>query len=380
MATASTTHISIPVLDLKAQYTSIREEIQAAINSVLENQHFILGPQVKELEQEVAKYCGCKYAVGVASGTDALLLGLKACGVGPGDEVIVPSFTFIATADCVSLLGATPVFAEIDRHTFNIDPDDVKTRITSRTKAIVPVHLYGQSADLDPLLDLARSYGVKVIEDCAQAIGATYRGRLVGSMGDVGCLSFFPSKNLGGYGDGGMILTDSEEIHRHLISLRAHGSTKKYFSEEQGWNSRLDELQAAVLRVKLRHLPSWTKHRRAAACRYDDLLRGVPGLSTPQRNGFGEHVFHQYTIRIRHRDQVQKRLTSIGISTMVYYPVPIHLQPIYAGLNYENGSFRITEETCLEVLSLPMFPELTPAQSECVAECLAEALQQEGIR
>lgn len=372
--------MSIPVLDLKAQYATVREEIQAAINSVLENQHFILGPEVKGLEQEVAKYCGCKYAVGVASGTDALLLGLKACGVGPGDEVIVPSFTFIATADCVSLLGATPVFAEIDPHTFNVDPEDVKTRITSRTKAIVPVHLYGQSADLDPLLDLARRHGLKIVEDCAQAIGATYRDRLVGSIGDIGCLSFFPSKNLGGYGDGGMILTDSHEVHQHLISLRAHGSTKKYFSEEQGWNSRLDELQAAVLRVKLRHLPRWTRQRRAAASRYDDLLRRVTGLSTPQRNGFGEHVFHQYTIRVQHRDQVQKRLAGFGISSMVYYPVPIHLQPIYAGLNYENGSFPITERICQEVLALPMFPELTEAQSEYVAQCLSEALQGEGVQ
>lgn len=380
MATASTAQMSIPVLDLKAQYATIREEIQAAINNVLENQHFILGPEVKALEQEVARYCGRKYAVGVASGTDALLLGLKACGIGPGDEVIVPSFTFIATADCVSLLGATPVFAEVDPNTFNLDPDDVSARITSRTRAVVPVHLYGQCADLDPLLDLAQSHGLKVVEDCAQAIGATYRGRLAGSIGDVGCFSFFPSKNLGGYGDGGMVLTDSDELHRHLISLRAHGSTKKYFSEEQGWNSRLDELQAAILRVKLRHLPQWTKQRRATAGRYDDLLRGLPGLSIPQRNGFGEHVFHQYTVRIPHRDQVQKRLAGFGISTMVYYPVPIHLQPIYAGLNYENGSFPITERISQEVLSLPMFPELTEAQSEYVAQGLVEALQGEGIK
>jgi dTDP-4-amino-4,6-dideoxygalactose transaminase len=239
MATASTVQMTIPILDLKAQYATIRGEIQSAINNILEKQHFILGPEVKTLEQEIAAYCGSQYAIGVASGTDALLLGLRACGIGPGDEVIVPSFTFIATADCVSLLGATPVFAEIDPQTFNLDPEDVTRQITRRTKAIVPVHLYGQSADMDPLVELARKHQLKLVEDCAQAIGATYHDRSVGSIGDVGCFSFFPSKNLGAYGDGGMIVTNSEEVYRHLISLRAHGSTKKYFSEEQAWmNSR----------------------------------------------------------------------------------------------------------------------------------------------
>jgi dTDP-4-amino-4,6-dideoxygalactose transaminase len=380
MATAAAVQMSVPILDLKAQYATIREEIQEAINRVLESQHFILGPEVKALEHEVASYCGRKYAVGVASGTDALLLGLKACGVGPGDEVIVPSFTFIATADCVSLLGATPVFAEIDPETFNLDPDDVKARITPRTRALVPVHLYGQSADMDPLMSLARWHGLKVVEDCAQSIGATCRGRLVGSIGDVGCLSFFPSKNLGAYGDGGMVLTDSEEVERHLTSLRAHGSRKKYFSEEQGWNSRLDELQAAILRVKLKYLPRWTKQRRAAANRYDDLLRRLPGVSVPRRNGFGEHIFHQYTIRVQQRERVQKRLAGLGVSTMVYYPVPIHLQPIYADLGYRPGSFPVTEKACQEVLSLPMFPELTEVQSEYVAQALMEATREREIQ
>lgn len=375
MATATPAQMSIPILDLKAQYATIRHEIQSAINNVLEKQHFILGPEVKGLEEEVAAYCGRSYGVGVASGTDALLLGLRACGIGPGDEVIVPSFTFIATADCVSLLGATPVFAEIDPRTFNLDPDDVKTHITPRTKAVIPVHLYGQAADMDPLLDLARQCGLRVIEDCAQAIGATYRGRPVGSMGDLGCLSFFPSKNLGGYGDGGMIVTDSEEIYRHLISLRAHGSTKKYFSEEQGWNSRLDELQAAVLRVKIRYLNDWAHKRRGIAEQYDRLLRDLPGVTVAGRSNFGEHVFHQYTVRVPQRGLIQKRLGEQGISTMVYYPVPIHLQPIYAGLGYRPGSFPVTEAACQEVLSLPIFPELTEAQIEYVVNSLAAALQ-----
>lgn len=378
MATATPVQMSIPILDLKAQYTTIREEIQTAINNVLENQHFILGPEVKALEKEVAAYCGRRYGVGVASGTDALLLGLKACGVGPGDEVIVPSFTFIATADVVSLLGATPVFTEIDADTFNLDPAVLRTHITPRTKAIIPVHLYGQAADMDPLLDLAKQHGLKVIEDCAQAIGATYHGRPVGSMGDVGCLSFFPSKNLGGYGDGGMIVTDSEAMYRQLTSLRAHGSIKKYFSEEQGWNSRLDEIQAAVLRVKLRHLDDWAGGRGAAAARYDRLLRGVNRVTVPGRSSFGTHVFHQYTIRVPRRDAVQNTLNKMGVSTMVYYPVPIHLQPIYSGLGYRPGSFPVTETACQQVLSLPMFPELSETQAEYVVTALASALEETG--
>lgn len=375
MATAATTQMTVPILDLKAQYVTIKQEIQGAINSVLENQHFILGPEVKALEKEVAAYCGTKYAVGVASGTDALILGLCACGVGPGDEVIVPSFTFIATADAVSALGATPVFAEIQPDTFNIDPASVASKITPRTKAIVPVHLYGQAADMDPIMELARKHNLKVVEDCAQAIGATYKGRKVASIGDVGCISFFPSKNLGGYGDGGMVVTNSEEIQRHLISLRAHGSTKKYFSEEQGWNSRLDEIQAAILRVKLRHLDTWSSKRRTVAERYDVLLEDMLPVITPQRNGFGDHVFHQYTIRVPHRDQVQKKLAELGVTTMVYYPVPIHLQPIYSTLGYREGDFPVTEEACKQALSLPMFPELTPEQGLYVSEALQQALR-----
>ncbi len=375
MATAAVAQMTVPILDLKAQYATIKEEIQAAVNSVLENQHFILGPEVKALEKEIAEYCGTKYAVGVASGTDALILGLRACGVGPGDEVIVPSFTFIATADAVSLLGAEPVFADIDPDTYNIDPKSIERRITPRTKAIVPVHLYGQSADMDPILALAKKHNLKVIEDTAQAIGATYKGRKTASMGDVGCISFFPSKNLGGYGDGGMVVTNSEEVARHLSSLRAHGSSKKYLSDEQGWNSRLDELQAAILRVKLRHLDQWSIQRREAARRYDNLLQGLPGIVVPKRNGFGDHVFHQYTVRVPQRDLMQKRLAEVGVTTMVYYPHPIHLQPIYSSLGYRPGDLPVTEEACQQVFSLPMFPELTPDQSEYVTTALTRALE-----
>lgn len=376
MATATATQVQmkVPVLDLKAQYQTIKDEIQAAINSVLENQHFILGPEVKALEAEVAAYCGTKYAVGVASGTDALILGLKACGIGPGDEVIVPSFTFIATADAVSMLGAKPVFADIQAGTFNIDPESVERQITPHTRAIIPVHLYGQAADMDPIMSLARKHDLKVLEDTAQAIGATYKGRRVASIGDIGCISFFPSKNLGGYGDGGMVVTNSEPLYRHLMSLRAHGSIKKYFSEEQGWNSRLDELQAAILRVKLRHLDSWSKQRREVASLYDGLLGNLKNVITPARNGFGDHVFHQYTIRVPRRDQVQKRLGELGVTTMVYYPTPIHMQPIYAGMNLHEGDFPVTEQACKEALSLPIFPELTSEQSLYVSEALAQTL------
>lgn len=376
MATALKLQMQVPILDLRAQYETIREEIQAAIERVLDKQHFILGPEVKALEEEIANYCGCKYGVGVASGTDALILGLRACEVGPGDEVIVPSFTFIATADAVSALGATPVFADIEPGTFNLDPFQIEPLITPRTRAIVPVHLYGQIADMDPLLDLAAAHHLKVVEDTAQALGASYKGKRAASFGDVGCISFFPSKNLGGYGDGGMVVTDSEQIYRHLLSLRAHGSSKKYFSHEQGWNSRLDELQAAILRVKLGYLEQWSRQRRALAGRYDTLLAELSKVAVPARHGLGEHVFHQYTIRTSQRDLIQKRLSEQGVTTMVYYPAPIHLQPIYASLGYKPGSLPVTEAACNEVLSLPMFPELTEQQMEYVVDILKVALDE----
>ena len=379
MATAiAKVQMQIPILDLKAQYETIREEIQAAIDGVLEKQHFILGPEVKALEAEVARYCGRKYGIGVASGTDALILGLKAVGIGPGDKVIVPSFSFIATADAVSALGAEPVFADIDPETFNLDPSLIEPLIDARTKAIVPVHLYGQAADMGPILKLAKAHNLKVVEDTAQALGATYECRRAAAFVDVGCISFFPSKNLGAYGDGGMIVTDSEEIYRHLTSLRAHGSARKYFSEEQGWNSRLDELQAAILRVKLRYLDEWGSRRRTAALRYQRLLKDVTEVALPICDPRCEHVFHQYTIRVANRDQVQKQLAEQGVSTMVYYPVPIHLQPIYASLGLGPGSLPHTETACREVLSLPIFPELTDKQADYVAEALTVAVSQQS--
>lgn len=365
----------VPMLDLGAQYRSIRQEINAAIERVLISQHFILGPEVKALEKEVAQYCGRKFGVGVGSGTDALTLALCACGIGPGDEVIVPSFTFIATADCVSLLGATPVFVDIEPQTFCMDPAQVAGKISDRTKAIIPVHLYGQMADMDPILKLARARNLVVIEDTAQAIGATYKGRKAASLGDVGCLSFFPSKNLGGYGDGGMVVTDSEEIEKQLRSLRAHGTTKKYFSVRQGWNSRLDELQAAILRVKLGHLDEWSGTRRSRAAYYDRLLQGIPGVERPKTAQNREHVFHQYTVRVARRDAVSKELAERGIPSTVYYPVPIHLQPIYDSLGYKQGDLPETERASHEVLSLPVYPELTDLQIESVVASLADVVR-----
>ncbi len=362
------------MLDLRAQYDLIREEIRAALDEVLKSQHFILGPQVEALEQEIARYCRRRFAVGVASGTDALILALRAVGIGPGDEVIVPSFTFIATADSVSLLGAIPIFADIQPETFNIDPAKIAAKISARTRAIIPVHLYGQAADMDRILELARQHNLKVIEDNAQALGATYKGKRTASLGELGCISFFPSKNLGGYGDGGMIVTDSDPLYRRLRSLRSHGSTRKYFSEEQGWNSRLDEIQAAILRVKLRHLDQWNGARREVASRYDALLRRVPGVVPPRVVPWGDHVFHQYTIRLPQRDRVQKALAEQDIASTVYYPTPIHLQPIYGSLGYRPGDLPESERAASEALSLPMYPELSDLQIERVVDAIASAV------
>lgn len=364
----------IPMLDLKAQYASIREEVRAAIDGVLESQHFILGPNVQAFEEEMATYCGARFAIGLASGTDALILSLHAAGVGPNDEVICPTFTYIATGDSISLLGAKPVFADILPDTFNMDPAQIEARITPRTKAIVPVHLYGQPADMDPILEVARQRGITVIEDNAQAIGARYKGRRTASMGDMGSISFFPSKNLGGYGDGGMVLTNSEDLAKRLRSLRAHGTrSHKYMSEEQGWNSRLDELQAAILRVKLRHLDKWAQGRRENAARYDHLLRGVAGIVTPPVAPWAEHVYHQYTIRVSNRHRVQKTLADQGVPTTVYYPVPMHMQTMYQSLGVAQGALPVAEKAAAEAVSLPIYPELTAEQIERVAQALVVA-------
>jgi dTDP-4-amino-4,6-dideoxygalactose transaminase len=380
---------TIPMLDLRAQYAAIGEEIRVALGAVLEAQQFILGPQVAAFEQELAAYCGARCGVGVASGTDALILALHAAGVGPGDEAIVPAFSYIATADAVTLLGARPVFADILPDSFNLDPAQIESLVTPRTKAVVPVHLYGQPAAMDAICNAARRHNLCVIEDNAQAIGATCKGRRTGALGDFGCLSFFPSKNLGAYGDAGMILTNSEETAARLRSLRMHGTrAHKYISEEQGWNSRLDEIQAAVLRVKLRHLDAWATARQAHAALYTELLSKIPGVVVPRVVDGATHVYHQYTIRIPTRnsgvgaqpaapvrDRVQKFLADRGTASTVYYPVPLHLQPMFSLLGYKPGSLPVAERAAEEVLSLPIYPELTPAQIERIAAAVAEAVK-----
>jgi dTDP-4-amino-4,6-dideoxygalactose transaminase len=382
----------IPMLDLRAQFESIAPEIHAAVDEVLTSQKFILGPHGDALEEKIAGSCGVKHAVGVASGTEALELGLHACGVGLGDEVIVPAFTFIATGSAVSAIGARPVFADIEPATFNLDPDQIEARITPRTRAIVVVHLFGLSADMDPILAIADKHGIPVIEDNAQSLGATYHGRKTGSMGRIGCLSFYPSKNLGAYGDAGMIVTNDGKLAERLRSLRNHGQTGQYLSAERGWNSRLDELQAAILRVKLRHMADWTAKRQVHARLYDSLLRDVPGLLVPRAPAGREHVYYLYTIRVEGRpgghsrpnvkgnevrsDLVQQRLKERGIASMVYYPVPLHLQPLYASLGGKPGDLRVSERAAREVLSIPIYPEMTPAQVERVAREVRETARE----
>jgi len=379
----------IPMLDLRAQFESIAPEIRAAVEGVLTAQHFILGPQGEALEREIAEACGVRCAVGLASGTEALELGLHACRVKAGDEVIVPAFTFIATGSAVSALGARPVFVDIEPATFNLDPDQIEARITPRTRAIVVVHLFGLSADMDPILAVAEKHGIPVIEDNAQSFGATYGGRKTGSMGRLGCLSFYPSKNLGAYGDAGMIVTSDEKFAARLRALRNHGQTSQYLSTERGWNSRLDELQAAILRVKLRHLAEWTATRLAHARLYDSLLRDLPGIVLPRVPPGREHVYYLYTIRVEGRtggsprandrgdevrsDLVQQRLKERGVASMVYYPVPLHLQPLYALLGGKPGELRVSERAAREVLSIPLYPEMTHEQIERVAEAVRDA-------
>ncbi len=370
---------AVPFLNLRAQYAALREEIRAALDEVLTSQKFILGPQGEVFEREIASYCDTRHAVGLANGTDALTIALAACGIGAGDEVIVPAFTFVATATAVVRLGARPVFADIDPTTFNLDPAEIEIRRTTQTKAVMPVHLYGQPAKMDAIGELAARHGLVVIEDNAQAIGARYRGRRTGSLGSAAGISFYPTKNLGAYGDGGMLVTNSDELAAKARRLRDHGQSGKYVSAEPGWNSRLDELQAAVLRVKLRRLDEWTDARRAHARHYDELLTGLPGLSLPAPAPHTEHVYHLYTVRIEggagRRDRVQQQLAEHGVSSGVYYPTPLPFQPIFAGLGHRPGDFPAAEQAAAQVLSLPLFAEITAGQIERVAEALGAALR-----
>jgi dTDP-4-amino-4,6-dideoxygalactose transaminase len=359
----------IPFVDLKAQYQSIKTEVDAAIQGVLDSCQFTLGSEVVAFEQEFAAYCHTKQGIGVNTGTSALHMALLDAGVGRGDEVITVPFTFVATVSAIDYTGATPVFVDIDPATFTMDPAQLESAITTKTRAIIPVHLYGQCADMDPILSIAKKHGLTVIEDACQAHGAEYKGRRAGSMGDMGCFSFYPGKNLGAYGEAGMVTTDNPEFARSIRMLRDWGAEKKYHHVLKGYNFRMEGIQGAVLRVKLRHLERWTEGRRTAAAHYDRLLAGS-GVPTPTALPHNRHVYHIYAIRTAHRQAWQDALLAQGVQSGIHYPTPVHLLPAFADLGYCAGQFPNSEQAASEVLSLPMFPELTANQCEEVVAAI----------
>lgn len=371
--------MKVPLLDLKAQYAQVRQAVLAAVESVLESQQFILGPVVEECERQIAEYCGCRFGIGVSSGTDALLIALMAEGIGPGDEVITTPHTFFATAGSIARAGARPVFVDICPETYNLDPTQIESRITRSTKAILPVHLFGQCAAMDAVLELARAHGLVVIEDAAQAIGAEYKGRRAGSMGHYGCFSFFPSKNLGGGGDGGMVVVQDAERAEKLKVLRVHGSKPKYYHKLIGGNFRFDALQAAIVRAKLPYLDQWTAARQANARRYRELFeqaglveKGLVGLpyEAPQRR----HIYNQFVIRVPRRDELRRFLAEQGIGTEIYYPVPLHLQECFRYLGYQEGDCPHSEAAARNTLALPIYPELTDQQLQYVVDSIGRFL------
>jgi len=388
--------MKVPLLDLKPQYLSLKKELDEAVLRVAESQYFILGPEVEKMEKEFCDYLGCKHAIGVSSGTDALLLTLMAIDIKPGDEVIVPTYSFFATAGVVSRLNATPVFTEIDPVNFNIDPEDVKKKITSKTKAIISVHLYGQGADMESIMKIAKEKNIFVIEDAAQAIGTEYKdGKCVGTIGDIGCFSFFPSKNLGGYGDGGLVTTNNDELAHMLRIKRVHGGEQKYYHKVIGGNFRIDALQSAVLRVKLPHLNKWSEKRRANADYYNELFiksglaEETGKINFDSRNQVllpkavyknisglkNYHIYNQYIIRIQKRDELKKFLTENEIGNEIYYPIPFHQQECFVNLNYKTGDFPEAEKASLTSLALPVYPELTKEQQEFVVHKIKEFIR-----
>lgn len=362
-----------PFVDLKAQYGNIKEEILKCINEILESSHYILGENVKAFEEEVKSYLGVKEAIGVASGTDALHLALKALNIGKGDEVITTPFTFFATVEAIIYVGAKPVFVDIEKDTYNIDPEKIEGKITPRTKAIIPVHLFGCPADMEKINDIARRYGLKVVEDAAQAFGATIGNKKVGTFGDIGCFSFYPSKNLGCFGDGGMVVTDNLEIAQKIRILRNHGSHGKYIHETVGLNSRLDEIQAGILRIKLRHIEEYNKYRRKKAFLYTKLLSDA--VITPKENDNKYHVYHLYSIRSSFRDKIKETLAKHKIPSVVYYPLPLHLQKALSFLGYKEGDFPVSEATSREILSLPIYPEIPDDEVYEISQIILRCLQ-----
>ena len=361
----------LQLLDLVAQYRTIKPEVDAAIEKVVSSGGFILGKTVEEFEAGVAKYVGVRHAIGVNSGTDALYLALKAAGVRAGDEVITTPFTFIATAEVITWIPATPVFVDICPDTLNIDPARIEAAITKKTRAIMPVHIYGQAADMDEIMAIAKKHNLAVIEDCAQSLGATYRGRQTGSIGAIAGLSFFPSKNLGAYGDGGMILTDDDAMDRDCRVLRQHGSDKKYHHVKIGVNSRLDALQAAVLAVKLKYLDQWNKARQEMAAYYNQRFAGVGDIRVPEVRGYNGAIYHQYTLRTSQRDAMVEHLGKAGVPHAVHYPIPLHLQPAFESLGKKQGSFPVAEDAASRVFSLPIYPEISKDQQDQVVDGIA---------
>ncbi|MBN8656076.1 MAG: DegT/DnrJ/EryC1/StrS family aminotransferase [Anaerolineae bacterium] len=361
----------ISLVDLTAQYHSIKKEIDAAVLSTLESGHFILGPQVVKFEESIASYLGVQHAIGLASGTDALVIALRALNIGAGDEVIIPAYTFFATAGTVMSVGAKPVIVDVDPQSYQIDVSKIESAITPKTKAIIPVHLYGHPAEMNPILEIARKHGLKVIEDNAQGFGAEYLGKKTGSLGDIGCLSFFPTKNLGAYGDGGAVATNDTALAEQMRMLRAHGWKKKYYSEMVGYNSRLDAMQAAILQAKLPHLDGWNEKRRELSKRYDEHLAPL-GIVTPVEREWAKHVYHLYVIRTSKRDTLQAFLKDKGIASEVYYPLPPHLSMPCKKFGYKEGDFPHAEKAAKETLALPLYPEMTLAQQDEVIAAVRE--------
>ncbi len=360
--------MKVPFLDLKAQYLSMKQEIHVAIQQVLDSTAFAGGPHVTQFEKEFVAFCGTKHAVGVGSGTEALWLCLLARAIGPGDEVMTVPDSFIATAEAISFCGATPVFVDVDDRTYNMDPAKLEAAITRKTKAIVPVHLFGQMADMDPIMEIGRKYNLLVIEDACQAHGAEYKGKRAGSIGTAGCFSFYPGKNLGAYGEAGAVVTDNAEMAAKIRILRDHGQSKKYYHDMVGWNDRMDGIQGAILSAKLKHLPAWNEARRRNAALYTRLLSGVDGIVVPREADNARHIYHIYAIRVKDRDRLINALAEKGISCGIHYPIPIHLQDAYHSLGLKKGSFPVAEKCAEEFLSLPMYPELAAEQITYVAE------------
>lgn len=380
--------MNVPLLDLKKQYHSLKNELDEALIRVAESQYFILGAEVEKMEKAFCEYLNCKYAIGVSSGTDALLIALMALDIKPGDEIIVPTYSFFATAGVVSRMNAVPVFTDVDPVTFNIDPDDIEKKITGKTRAIIPVHLYGQSCEMDKVMDIARRYNLKVVEDGAQAIGVQYKdGKCVGTIGDIGCYSFFPSKNLGCFGDGGLVVTNDDELGEKLRIMRVHGGKPKYYHKIIGGNFRLDAIQAAVLNVKLPYLDGWSSKRRLNAEVYNQLFVQAGLAQKTGKTHFDNknkvllpeavyknpdmknyHIYNQYIIRVEERDAVRKHLTDKNIGTEIYYPIPFHLQECFSSLNYKKGDFPVSEKAAADSIALPIYPELTEEQQKYVVD------------